>query len=58
MDAEIVFFHGDIRPYPRQQRLFADNLGRMLNQNQQDIERPVAKADGRACLLEQPVRWK
>ena len=44
MDAEATLVDRDTRPDPRHQIILADNLARMLDQNNENIERAAAKA--------------
>ena len=56
MDPEATLVDRDTRPDPRHQFILADNLARMLDQNEEDIERAAAKMKRDAFPFDQPLR--
>src|SRR5712664_2219380 len=56
MDAEATLVDRDTRPDPRHQIVLADNLARLLDQNDQDIERAAANMKRDTFPFDQPLR--
>jgi hypothetical protein len=56
MDPEATLVDRDTRPDPRHQIMLADNLARMLDQNEEDIERAAADMKRDTFPFDQPLR--